>query len=99
MADIEKVIKGLEFCTSADKNHMCEDCPYFENEFCNPDLMSDAFKLLKEQESRVKRYEYVFDFLGIGFREWITKIIVGEAEAICETDEHELKTTITFKMI
>ena len=55
--------------------------------------------LLKEQDARIKKYEYLFDFLGIGFREWATKILDGEAEAICEADEHEHKTVITFKLI
>lgn len=56
-------------------------------------------ELLKEQEARIQKYEYVFDFLGIGIRQWVTKILDGEAEAICETDEHEYKTVITFKLI
>ena len=61
--------------------------------------INDVLALLKEQEARIKKYEYVFDFLGIGFREWATKILHGEAEAICEADEHEHKTVITFKLI
>ena len=56
-------------------------------------------ELLKEQEARIQKYEYVFDFLGIGFRQWATKILDGEAEVICETDEHEYKTVVTFKLI
>ena len=56
-------------------------------------------ELLKEQEARIQKYEYVFGFLGIGFRQWTTKILNGEAEAICETDEHEHKTVVTFKLI
>ena len=47
--DREKVIKSLEFCTSTD--NMCEDCPYFNKEYCNPNLMRDALALLKEQEA------------------------------------------------
>ena len=52
MADIEKVIRGLEFCTSTD--NMCEDCPYFSKEYCNPDLMRDALSLLQEQDTLSK---------------------------------------------
>jgi hypothetical protein len=93
----------LEICG---KNRDCsETCPYgdgsceFEYSNCIEDLMADALVLLKEQEARIKKYEYLFDFLGIGFREWATKILDGEAEAICEADEHEHKTVITFKLI
>lgn len=60
---------------------------------------NDILALLKEQEARIQKYEYVFDFLGIGFIQWVTKILNGEAEAICETDEHEYKTVVTFKLI
>lgn len=105
MADIEKVIQGLE-CRAFDNDFPCHLCAYFKKDdnYSVPrcdfrGLLDDAAKLLKEQDSRIKKYEYVFDSLGIGFREWATKIIDGEAEAICEVDEHERKTTITFKMI
>ena len=60
---------------------------------------NDILAMLKEQEARIQKYEYVFDFLGIGFIQWVTKILNGEAEAICETDEHEYKTVVTFKLI
>lgn len=62
-------------------------------------IAKETLDLLKAQEARIKKYEYLFDFLGIGFREWATKILDGEAEAICEADEHEHKTVITFKLI
>ena len=62
-------------------------------------MVEDALTLLKEQEARIQKYEHVFDFLGIGFRQWVTKILNGEAEVICETDEHEYKTVVTFKLI
>lgn len=63
---------------------------------CEQDKLRD---MLQEQEARIKKYEYLFDFLGIGFKEWATKILDGEAEAICEADEHEHKAVITFKLI
>lgn len=52
MADREKVMQWLETCANG-----CEDgCPYeYKNLVyrveCKADLMSDAFELLKEQES------------------------------------------------
>ena len=102
MPDREKVIKGLENCITG---FDCPpECPYLDdcNDLIKPmfvELAKDALALLKEQEARIKKYEYVFDFLGIGFREWATKILNGEAEVICEADEHERKTVITFKLI
>lgn len=99
--DREKVIKGLECAIGIRGRKNCDDCPY-DNDFncigCDI-VMRDALALLQEQEARIQKYEYIFDFLGIGFRQWATKILDGEAEAICETDEHENKTVLTFKLI
>ena len=54
MADVEKVIKGLECCH---KFGFHEDCPYDkkdpyeeQNTTCMMDLMTDALELLKEKE-------------------------------------------------
>ena len=53
MADIEKVIKGLECCT---KWNSCSDCPYqTPNEYdvseCTEQMHKDTIELLKEQEA------------------------------------------------
>lgn len=52
MPDREKVIKGLEVCTS--KPCYCTDCPYKAN-CCldSQEVMEDALILLKGQEPRV----------------------------------------------
>lgn len=57
MIDREKVIKGLECCTTMDEQGFpsCEKCPYDVNGTC-PDLDAlhrDALMLLKAQEPRV----------------------------------------------
>ena len=49
MADIEKVIKGLDICSHPPLGRWCKGCPYFENASCNIDLMTDALELLKER--------------------------------------------------
>lgn len=101
MTDMEKAIKGLEICKNP--HGRCAECPYDDGEVdftnCTSKLCGDALAMLKEQDARIQKYEYVFDFLGIGFRQWVTKILHGEAEVICETDEHEYKTVVTFKLI
>lgn len=58
MADSEKVIKGLEYCTG---NHLCSNCGYYDpnNTRCKTDLMRDAFILLSAQEPRVLTWEEV----------------------------------------
>ena len=101
--DFDKVFTAFRNCISEPK---CKDCPWEQCEQFNQKKVSipvtlalDVLNLLKEQKARIQKYEYVFDFLGIGFRQWGTKILDGEAEAICETDEHEHKMVITFKMI
>lgn len=53
MADIEKVIKGLEICKNHDGSN-CLECPYFVDE-CVDDLCADALELLKEQQEERKR--------------------------------------------
>ena len=57
MPDREKVIKGLEVCTS--KPCYCTDCPYKAN-CCldSQDVMEDALALLKEQDKAAKTKEY-----------------------------------------
>ena len=53
MADLEKVIKGLEcHCT----HESCDDCPYDDRNaqpICLCRLMTDALELLKERQPRV----------------------------------------------
>ena len=62
MADIEKVINGLE-CHRIDDNHRinCTDCPYYVDDDnhirCVNDLHDDALTLLKEQEETIKRLQ------------------------------------------
>ena len=57
MADIEKVIKGLECCTSENGQLNCEDCPYRKrNNFCD-NLERDALELLKEQKKKKSKEE------------------------------------------
>ena len=63
MADIEKVIKGLEHCTRPSEigkgGNFCMDCPYVEpigfNQFkCNGEQMKkDAIELLKDQRQQI----------------------------------------------
>ena len=54
MPDREKVIKGLEHCSSSDG---CKGCPYSKNErghVCSSDCILDALALLKEQPEIVR---------------------------------------------
>ena len=63
MPDREKVIKGLEVCTS--RPCYCTDCPYKANCYLDSqEVMEDALILLKEQEPRVLTLEEVkaFDY-------------------------------------
>ena len=59
MPDREKVIKGLEICSTAhrDGSYHCGDCPYESDEdnVCGEKLCADALALLKEQENEKKR--------------------------------------------
>ena len=108
MEDIEKVIKGIERCLICDisvvapeeAQNAYRECEYTVGLYCGEkELLRDALELLKEQQARIKKYEYLFDFLGVGFREWATKIIDGEAEATCEVDEQKRETVIRFRHI
>lgn len=59
MVDREKVLKGLECCTSADG---CHDCPYSHNgqgtDTCQLDSTRDALELLKEQEAKAGTWQW-----------------------------------------
>lgn len=65
MADIEKVIKGLECCSNSQKNR-CEanSCPYWVSECCCiDDMLNDALELLKEQEDLGKELENAIELI------------------------------------
>ena len=93
MAETDKVIKVLN-----DALHAKENYPWAKAEM-SFEFIEMLLELLKKQDSRIKKYEYMFNFLGIGFREWETKIINGEAEVICEMDELNRETIVRFKHI
>lgn len=59
MADLEKVIRGLECCIlrDPDDHARCSQCPYESN--CVNRLKMDALALLKAQEPRVMTMEEV----------------------------------------
>lgn len=66
MADIEKVIKGLECCRIDENRHInCADCPYYTDDdkgqmWCSNEINNDALELLKEKQPRVLDYEELF---------------------------------------
>ena len=54
MAELDKVIKGLEHCQLMTSNitfNPCYECPYKGNYSCADILKTDALELLKEQEA------------------------------------------------
>lgn len=52
MAELEKVIKGLECCS---EKQNCKDCPYFKfSASCQDDMNKDALELLKEYKRQDK---------------------------------------------
>lgn len=59
MADIEKVIKGLECCEN--RHVSCVDCPYYiydgtkGHRWCSDEINRDALELLKEQQAEIER--------------------------------------------
>ena len=62
--DREKVIKGLEHCTSHDDGRdkfggvgKCGGCPYYGHD-CKDRMEKDAIELIKEQEVIINRYQW-----------------------------------------
>ena len=68
MADLEKVIKGLETCLRENiGGYKCETCPYLKDTGCVRKNKRDALELLKEQDSEKKRIlKIVWDTLHEG---------------------------------
>ena len=63
MAELEKVIKGLEICIRVQDNEKCPDeCPY-RKDICygTVGLMADALSLLKVQEPKPPRFAVAYD--------------------------------------
>lgn len=72
MADLEKVIRGLELCAydpdpgqELKEIRSCPECPYYRAG-CSPQLIRDALALLQEQEPRVMTLDEV-----IHSKDWI----------------------------
>ena len=71
MADIEKVIKGVELCFHGQECCGDIECPYYIEhlsdccclEECQENLKADALELLKEQEERIKLLEHQLETL------------------------------------
>lgn len=65
MTEREKVIKGLECCSTFDRYGfpLCEECPYADDGTCHEldQLHRDAFSLLKAQEPEPPRFAVAFD--------------------------------------
>ena len=108
MYDANKIIRGLERCrkcgtspiASEEERKAYFDCEYTVGLYCGKDrLLFETIDLLKKYESRLKTDQYLFDFIGTGFTEWANLIADGKAEVVCETDNDERKTVITFRMI
>lgn len=60
MAELDKVIKGLEHCQLMTSNitfNPCYECPYKGNYSCADILKTDALELLKEQAKRIETLE------------------------------------------
>ena len=55
MADREKVLKGLENCSSSDS--ACRECVYY-GAHCVDNLCADALELLKEQQKLTKSLQH-----------------------------------------
>lgn len=77
MADIEKVIKGIECCRNTitenlDSNpNACIECPYAENgNACSPwALFDDTLELLKEQQEKIEKLQVNVEHWGKKYME------------------------------
>ena len=83
MADIEKVIKGLEHCSFPCKES-CHDCPYYPNGVSGcAQLAKDALELLKENRKWIPVKERMPDDEGFylvsadygNFIPWIAEMV------------------------
>lgn len=57
MADLEKVIRGLDYCTKERLERCDYDCPYFDVDGCSDQVKLDALSLLKAQRPKVMSLE------------------------------------------
>ena len=79
MADLEKVIKGLETCLRENiEGYKCETCPYLKDTGCVKKNKMDALKLLKSLQPKI----------GQWFRTGIQNAY-GGTEIVCSVcDDH-----------
>ena len=95
MADIEKVIKGLDCCLKQGRLGIdnCRElgCPYFENGLrltCWLDVLMDAIKLIQDQQTRIitliENVEYYLGFLNDNNRKVIVRCKDCKHRPLCE---------------
>ena len=101
MADIEKVIKGLEICSTG---HCEISCPFHNVPQCTRAILSDALALLKEQEKKeiklhkkhVITWKRDDEFTIRKLYEVVCETLMDEGElVIVRIDDHE-KVDFTF---
>lgn len=86
MADIEKVIKGLECCRIDENRHInCADCPYYTDDdkgqmWCSNEINNDAIELLKEQKEKIEKYEEFIYMYGLDLSERFHQIMLNGGE-------------------
>ena len=78
MADLEKVLKGLECCLRESEHiddNPCKDCPYYDVDSgvggrCMEEKDKDAIELLKEQQAVIEKYHKADSFLEAHGWKW-----------------------------
>lgn len=60
MADMEKVEKGLNICTSAEP---CNGCPYLGERNCSLAMVRDSLELLREQQNQIWEFQDQVEYL------------------------------------
>jgi len=60
MADLNKVLKGLECCSNVGGKHCYEGkCPYASmSDPCREQLAKDAMELLKSQQAEIEKHDH-----------------------------------------
>lgn len=105
MADREKVIKGLEYCSEG--NCLGNDCPYKKyqaTEWCRSVLEKDAIKLLKEQQHWIPISERKPKSNGVYIvSRWVSdgceRLILADASYFDGTDTWHDDTKINYDAI
>ena len=94
----EQIIKSLQLCSNEELD-VCNDCPYWQHEYCRNDMVQDALALILELTEECDRLRNKPPFAKISFDTEIVEQLAKEKLAELELDIEAIRTETVHLMV